>query len=34
MIFDFLLNFSEKIGFDFPSMIFFGEPKFPMPKAK
>lgn len=31
---DFLANYSWKIGFDVPSMIFFGEPKFPMLDAE
>lgn len=31
---EFLASLSRKVGFDFPSIVFFGEPEFPMPKAK
>lgn len=26
-----LTNWSFKLGFDYPSLVFWGEPKFPMP---
>ncbi len=31
---EYLALFSQKISSTFPSLIFFGEPKFPTPKRK
>lgn len=34
MMMEFLSKLSWKFGYDIVSMVFFGEPKFPMPNGK